>query len=490
MTEPARSAVRAAVIAAGLGVTVASAVAIRSQDWPIYVVFILLWLVLNPPEVEVLPHLSMPVANLATTIGFLYIGGAPIIPLQFAALLVITCLPGPVRTRLGVRHFGRVGVQHDRTPATMLADSSNFSLGLGVRWWVASSLVPDGNVTAHPGVILLAEVVGYAALSLLSMLPIYSFRPLPALRPDAAMRAVYGDMFVIVILTLTPFVFLIAYGYQTYGLAGASVWSLAAFGPHLVLKRLNERRLRVEEQNRRLEALQRELAHRERLSAIGKMSSVVSHQIQQQLGVIGLYADLIRNASENGDAPAELERARRNATAIEDALASVNGVLRDLLVFSRDQRLNLYDHPLGVVVDEALESCQGAAAEHGVSLRVQAPPDQLLALDKLKIRQALANVVRNAIESSPAGGVVDVRASAAAGVVEIAVTDQGSGVPPGEHDTVFAPFYTTKEHGTGLGLAIAREFARAHGGDLTVADGSGPGATFVLRLPTAPKEPG
>src|SRR5262249_56189972 len=103
---------------------------------------------------------------------------------------------------------------------------------------------------------------------------------------------------------------------------------------------------------RKLEELEREVAHREGLSAIGKMSSVVSHQILQQLGVIGLYADLIGHADENG-APAErLERARVNARAIEQALDSVNGVLRDLLVFSRDQRLNVYEHALATVVDD------------------------------------------------------------------------------------------------------------------------------------------
>jgi signal transduction histidine kinase len=489
MTESARSALRSVVIAAAVAVTAASGFAIRAEDWPIYVVFVLFSLMLHMPAVEVLPQMPIPVAYLAMTIGFLYIGGPPIILLQVTTPFLVAVLPGRVRARWTLRTFGVAG-DLQATPATLAANWANFTLGLGVRWWVVSLLVSDGNVTAHPGVILLAELVAYASGGLLSTLPIYSFRPLPSLRPDARTRAVYGDMFVIVILTLTPFVFLIAYGYQTHGLAGASVWSLAALGPHFVLKRLNDRRLRVEEQNRRLEDLQRELAHRERLSAIGKMSSVVSHQILQQLGVIGLYADLIRNASDDGEPQAELERSRRNAAAIEDALASVNGVLRDLLVFSRDRRLNLYDHPLGVVVDEALESCRGAAGEHGVTLRAHAAPDQLLPLDKIKIRQALANVVRNAIESSPAGGVVDVFASAADGVVEIAVTDQGPGVPIGQHDTVFAPFYTTKEHGTGLGLAIAREFVRAHGGDLTVADGSGPGATFVFRLPTAPKEPG
>src|SRR6185295_3693219 len=113
---------------------------------------------------------------------------------------------------------------------------------------------------------------------------------------------------------------------------------------HFMLQRLNERRLTVEEQNRRLIVLNRELEHRERLSAIGKMSSVVSHQILQQLGVIGLYADLIRNA--DGDAAIAVPQMRSNAAAIEGALADVNRVLTDLLVFSKDLRLNLYTHAL------------------------------------------------------------------------------------------------------------------------------------------------
>jgi signal transduction histidine kinase len=315
------------------------------------------------------------------------------------------------------------------------------------------------------------------------MLPIYSFGPLPRLRPDPSMREIYGDMGLIVVLTLTPFVFLIAYGYQGDGLVGAVFWSLAALGPHFVLKRLNERRLRVEEQNRRLEALQRELAHRERLSAIGKMSSVVSHQLLQQLGVIGLYADLIRNAPDDGDASQRLARVRTDAGAIEQALASVNGVLRDLLVFSRDQRVNLYEHAMAAVVGEAIASCRPAAEERGIMLRAEVPAELRLALDKLKINQALANVVRNAIDASPPGTEVLVRARAVADGVELSVVDRGPGVPPAEREAIFAPFFTTKEQGTGLGLAIAREFVRAHGGELRVVDSGEPGTTFVLHLP-------
>src|SRR5437867_12127326 len=186
----------------------------------------------------------------------------------------------------------------------------------------------------------------------MATLPIYSYRPfLPPAPAFRGLETVIQDLQLVFIVTLTPLVFLIVYGYATHGLAGAAVWSLAALGLHVMLKRLTERRIAVEEQNRRLEALNRELEHRERLSAIGKMSSVISHQVLQQLGVIGIYADLIRHAEAEGDPAAALGQAKASAAAIEDALGGVNRVLEDLLVFGRDLRLNLYEHRLSDVLD-------------------------------------------------------------------------------------------------------------------------------------------
>jgi signal transduction histidine kinase len=484
MTNAGRSTVRAVVIAAGVVVTLASALAWRNEDWPIYVVFVFLSFFVHLPAVEVLPHVPLPVAELVTNIGFLYIAGPPTIVLRFIPPIVFAAIPGGARRRWRMRLFGCMSGAADESPAAIAADWSAWTLGLGARWAVVWLLLPQGHAIEHPGVMLLGEVVGYTASGLLVLLPIYSFRPfLRQARHDTPLYSVVEDMGLMVVLTVTPFVFLVAYGYRTHGLLGASAWALAAFGLHLVLRRLNDRRLRVEEQNRRLQDLQRELAHREGLSAIGKMSSVVSHQLLQQLGVIGLYADLIGNADEDGPPAERLERARDNARAIEHALDSVNGVLRDLLVFSRDQRLNLYEHALASVVEEAVESCRPAAAERAVTLRAEVPPGLRLSLDKLKLRQAFANLVRNAIEASPRGAEVDVRAAVVDGWLEVAVRDRGPGITSAERDAVFAPFFTTKEQGTGLGLAIAREFVRAHGGDIRLADTAAPGATFVVRLP-------
>jgi signal transduction histidine kinase len=125
----------------------------------------------------------------------------------------------------------------------------------------------------------------------------------------------------------------------------------------------------------------------------------------------------------------------------------------------------------------------GRREASGPRHRPRTPLD--VSVDKLKIKQALGNIIRNAIEVSPPGTVVSIRTGTADdGTAEVTVSDRGPGVPAANREAIFTPFFTTKEHGTGLGLAIAREFADAHGGRLWVEDrAERPGATFVLRLP-------
>jgi signal transduction histidine kinase len=489
-----RSTLRALVVAAGAVVMIWGVLAFRLADWPIYVVYAILSAVFFRFYVEVLPGLTLPVPGLAVTIGFLYVGGPPIIVLRLAepliVLLVRAVLPPPRRhwVRAPVGGAGEVATLFwikdptDRFAAA--AEWANFSLGLAVRWWVVSLLITGDEPAGHPGAIVLAETAGYAAWGLLASLPIYSFGPLmPQLRAARGPRPVLDDLQVMFTMALTPFVFLILYGYRAHGLAGAAVWSLASLGLHFMLKLLTERRVAVEEQNRRLEALNRELEHRERLSAIGKMSSVISHQMLQQLGVIGIYADLIRHAEPGGDPAAAVTQAKVNAAAIEDALGDVNRVLTDLLVFSRDLRLHLYEHRLGDVLAECVEECRAQATERRVVLRLECPTDATARVDKLKIKQAVVNVLRNGIEASPPATEVVVRGGLAGGALEIAVADRGPGIPETHRAAVFTPFFTTKEHGSGLGLAIARQFAEAHGGSISAEWRDGGGVTFVLRLP-------
>jgi signal transduction histidine kinase len=487
-----RSLVRGLVITGGAAVILASLLSFEPASWPVYLAYFAIAMVLYPPVVQVLPGLVIGVPSVAAGIGFLYIAGLPIIVLNLVAVLVIragrSALPRPWLARVpplaalaARRDLGGGGSQ---LLSEFVPESATYALGLGMRWAVVSQLAGSTPPSAAPWAMAAAEACGYAVWAALSILPIYPDRTLLPLADREGLRSAIADMRLIFPLALTPSVYLIAYGYQTGGLTGATGWALATLGLHLMLRRMNERRLMLEEQNRQLVSLNRELEHRERLSAIGKMSSLVSHQILQQLGVIGLYAELIRNADGQGDPAAAAAQARSSAGAIETALGDVNRVLTDLLVFSKDLRLNLYSHALVPLLEECVEACRAPADERRVTLRLQgaAPPE--LTLDKLKMKQAFVNLLRNAIDASPAGGAVVVEVAQRDGGVAVAVCDQGPGVPAGDREAVFAPFFTTKERGTGLGLAIARQFTEAHGGRLWVeAAGEGTGARFVTWLP-------
>ena len=492
MTPRGRAALRGVVIAVGAAVVFAGVLAFRRADWPIYVAFFVVLSALVAPVVHVLPGLVIGIPSVAVDIGFLYIGGLPIIVLN---LIVLLCLR-VARSRIPARWLARVpaiaAVAARRDLAggggesllQFIPESATYALGLGVRWAVVSFLAPSTPPTAAPWAMLVAEICGYSVWGALALLPIYPDRSLLPLGDRERLRGAIADMRLIFPLALTPYVYLIAYGYQTAGLRGATGWALATLGLHFMLRRMNDRRLVLEEQNRQLITLNRELEHRERLSAIGKMSSVVSHQILQQLGVIGLYADLIRNADGAGDASAATAQARHNATAIEGAVRDVNRVLTDLLVFSKDLRLNLYSHPLRPLLEECIEACLPEQRERHVTVRLDGVAPLDLTLDKLKMKQALVNLLRNAIQASPARGTVVVEAAQRDGGVAIAVCDQGPGVPDADREAVFAPFFTTKERGTGLGLAIAREFTEAHGGRLWIEPGSAStGARFMTWLP-------
>ncbi len=499
MSRTGRLVLRFFVILGGAAVVVAGLVGFRAADWPVYLVYFLLSIVMVIPHVKVLPGLALAIPDLATTIGFLYIGGLPLITIRiFTPILVrsvFTVRPKRWEQRWPlVRAAARAvrqGLFWERWEFEASGMPGGFTewgttaIGLGVRWLIVTALAGGELPAANPGAIAVAELGGYVSWGLLALLPIYPDRGLlPLSTETGGLRAALADIGFIVVLAVTPFVLLITYGFEAHGLTGAAAWSLSSLGLHFMLKRLNERRLIVEEQNRRLEILNRELEHRERLSAIGKMSSVVSHQILHQLGVIGVYADLIRNADEEGGPEATLAQARANARAIEEALRNVNRVLTDLLVFSKDLRLNLYEHPLKRVIEECLEDCKGDAALRKVGLRCECAEKASVTLDKLKMKQAITNVLRNAIEVSPAGSEVLVRGGLRDRFAEVTISDQGPGVSERDREAIFTPFFTTKEQGTGLGLAIAREFTEAHGGTLAYRPTAGQaGATFVFRLP-------
>ena len=116
-----------------------------------------------------------------------------------------------------------------------------------------------------------------------------------------------------------------------------------------------------------------------------------------------------------------------------------------------------------------------------VGLRIQADGEQL--------RRAIGNLVLNAIDAMPRGGVLRIASSREDGHVRLSVSDTGMGLTEEECARLFTPYYTTKQHGTGLGLAIVQSVVSDHGGKISVLSSPGNGATFIIELPVSPGEP-
>ena len=261
------------------------------------------------------------------------------------------------------------------------------------------------------------------------------------------------------------------------GPAGFAAASLSTLTLHAILKRLSDTRIESERRRAELLATQEELERRQRLATIGQTAATVFHQVGRHHGAIGMYAHLLGRAA--ADDPATV---RAHAARIQTSVADANRVIDELLRFGRDRELNLYPQALAEVVAECADDCRPRADAAGVPLRVAPAPDVTLPLDKHKLRQAIGNLLDNAVAASPPGAPVEVTTAVENGWVHIVVRDHGPGVAPAIRDRLFTPFATTKPDGIGLGLVLARDLVEAHGGTLDWRPAE-PGTAFVVTLP-------
>jgi len=220
------------------------------------------------------------------------------------------------------------------------------------------------------------------------------------------------------------------------------------------------------------------------------MLSGIAHEVRNPLGGMELFAGLL--ASELENEPERLDM----VTRIRRELEYLNRVVNEFLDYARHAPLQSDVVNLRALAGDVAELLQAEAAGQGITLTVSPNSKEVhTSADADKLRQALLNVVRNALQSTDAGGSVTLGVSeqnpqTLAGSFSgmrreavIACTDTGKGIPPDEVDKIFNAFYTTRERGTGLGLALAQQIVNAHGGRLEVESVEGMGTAFRLVLP-------
>ena len=233
---------------------------------------------------------------------------------------------------------------------------------------------------------------------------------------------------------------------------------------------------RLLEENLRLE---RELAERERLAALGRMAATVAHEIKNPLSAIKSIAQVMR---EDDSLRNEYERDLGLIVGETDRLSQS---VTQLLSFAR--RESSAGQPLSVdeLVRSVADLFRASAKEQGIVLDAQVKVESELAGRSVSaLRDALSNLLLNALQATPQGGRVEMTAAASDGELVISVQDSGSGVPADLRERIWEPFFTTRQRGTGLGLAIVRKRLQEVGGTAVLDSGrNGGGALFQLRVP-------
>jgi len=234
----------------------------------------------------------------------------------------------------------------------------------------------------------------------------------------------------------------------------------------------------------------RELAHAQRdaqraqhFAMLGRLAAGVSHEIRNPLAALTLHIDLL-DEELHDRAPESAAMVAELLTEIKTQMARVDDLLQDYLSLVRVAAIERIPQDLGEALQAWVGEWQQLAQSQGVTLRLEGVAHLgTLPLHPSTFRRALLNLVQNALDAMPQGGILTLRGQRTATHVQLQVQDTGSGIPSERLATIFEPLYTTKPGGTGLGLYIVQEIIAAHGGQVTVESVVGQGTTLTVTLP-------
>ena len=246
---------------------------------------------------------------------------------------------------------------------------------------------------------------------------------------------------------------------------------------------------KLSEYNQRLKESQEQLIQAEKLSSLGQMAASIAHEINNPMGGVLLYTQLLIKKITSNDI--SKETALNYLSKVEAEIDRSTKLLRNLLDFARQSPPILEEVNINEIVNQALDLAGHSAEQQNVQfVRELSPPAPRLMADRNQLQQVCTNLILNAIQAMPKGGRLTVRTLVDNGQCKVEFQDTGYGISPENMRKLFTPFFTTKPEGkgVGLGLAVAHGIIQRHHGRIEVQSKEGEGTTFTIRLPVHDKK--
>lgn len=218
-----------------------------------------------------------------------------------------------------------------------------------------------------------------------------------------------------------------------------------------------------------------------RISASGRVTRGVAHEVKNPINAIVLHLQLLRNKMQQLDPDTS-----RHVDIIDSEIHRLDRVVQILVDFTRPRDLRLEDTDLRLVLDEVSLLAAPDAEQHGVKVVRALPGESIpVKVDVDFIKQAILNVVLNGVQAMPNGGTLTIAAHQNEETVMVEIQDQGTGISADLQEKIFELYFTTKKTGSGIGLAQTYQIMQWHYGSVDFQSTEGKGSTFRLTLPLA-----
>src|SRR6266705_5095836 len=216
-----------------------------------------------------------------------------------------------------------------------------------------------------------------------------------------------------------------------------------------------------------------------RLSASGRLTRGVAHEVKNPINAIVLHLQLLRNKLVEQEPDT-----RRHMDIIDSEIRRLDRVVQTLVDFTRPRDLHLEEIDLRRLMEDVAQLAAPDAEQHGVIIERHMPEQRLaIKVDVDLMKQAFLNVVINGVQSMPQGGLLNISARRENNAVVAEVRDQGGGIPQDLHDKIFELYFTTKKDGSGIGLAQTYQVLQWHYGSVDFESAEGAGTIFRFHIP-------